>query len=205
MPYVRTANIQAEELSVRALWCVGGCSFLYHLPSSFSRSHLGWFLMFVKCLLLLQNSNPRIEVDKDLGVVRLKSYVWKTLVQDPSPGPGLCPAMTRDTGTHLCPFRWSCLFVPSPCTGVRHWTVIRLLHETHHRVKGKSSLSFCAIPRAKSLKPHKRATPFQFQVSHTFHLLSHAAARLSLCRVSELKYSSPKHIWNRSALLNKHV
>lgn len=35
--------------------------------------------------------------------------------------------------------------------------------DSYHRTEGKISLSFCAIPRAKSLKHHKRATPFQFK------------------------------------------
>ncbi|NXV06421.1 RS10B protein, partial [Cettia cetti] len=64
-PMLGQANVQAQEMSVRALWYFEGCSFLCHLPSSFSRSHLGWFF-YVKCFLLLQNSNPRSEVDTDL-------------------------------------------------------------------------------------------------------------------------------------------
>lgn len=60
-----------------------------------------------------------------------KLHIWKSLVQGPPPGPGLCPDMTKDSGTQLCPFRWSRLFVSSPVhRSHRYWTVIRLLQKT---------------------------------------------------------------------------
>lgn len=101
-----------------------------------------------------------------------KLHVWKTSVQAPLPGPGLCPDTTRDTGTQLCPFTGGhvCLSLPL-CTGV---TDTELSSGYCRRLitglKGRVHCLFCAIPRAKSLKPHKRATPCQFKVSHTFHL-----------------------------------
>lgn len=133
--------------------------------------------------------------------------VWETVYSGPVTW--AWPVSWHDKGHWHTPLSFQVVMFVHPFPHAQESQILNChqvtAEDSYHRFKGKSSLSFCAILRAKSLKPQNRATPIQFKVSHTFHPLHHAEARPSLCRVSELKYCSPKHIWNRSALLNKHV
>lgn len=150
-----------------------------------SRSHLGWFFVFIKCFLLILNSNPRTKVDKVLcshqlfcwNLMAEKLHIWKTVCSGPISW--AWPVSWHDKGHWHTPLSFQVvLFVP-PFPHAQESQILTCHQVTaedpYHRIKGKSSLSFCAIPRAKSLKPHKRATPLSVQ--NASHLSSSVPCR----------------------------
>lgn len=146
--------------------------------------------MFVKCFLLLQNSNPRTEVDKDLCIVIssfveiwwLKSYTsekhlfrttWAWPVSWHDKG-HWHTALSFQVVTFVCPFSRAQESQILNCHQVT-------AEYSDHRLKGRAHCLFVPFPGPSHWSLTKGPFPFQFEGSHTFHLQVHAEARLSLC------------------------
>lgn len=160
--------------------------------------------MFVKCFLLLQNSNPRTEVDKDLCIVIssfveiwwLKSYTsekhlfrttWAWPVSWHDKG-HWHTALSFQVVTFVCPFSRA---QESQIVNCHQVTA----EYSDHRLKRAHCL-FVPFPGPS----HWSLTLSVWRVSH---LSSSGPCRSQTFPL--LKCCSPKYIWNRSALLNKHV